>query len=68
MLCLTRKKREIVDVFVGSVHVELTVIDIRNGQVRLGISGPEGARVLRREITLAISQEMTSEAKVASAP
>lgn len=66
MLILTRKKDEkiIID---GSI--EITVIEIRGDQVRLGIKAPKNVTIHRKEILDAIEAEnkqaATSQVKVA---
>jgi carbon storage regulator len=48
MLVLTRKRKEAV--IVPDCGVMVTVLEIRGGQVRLGISAPPNVRVHRREV------------------
>jgi carbon storage regulator len=56
MLYLTRKKGEAI--LIGD-DIEVTVVEIRGSSVKLGITSPEGAQVLRREIR----ERMAREAK-----
>ena len=54
MLVLTRRLNE--SVRIGD-DVEVTVIEVRGDQVRLGIAAPRGITVHRKEIWLQISDE-----------
>lgn len=47
MLVLSRKVNETI---VISDDIEITVTEIRNGKVRLGIKAPRNVRVLRAEL------------------
>ena len=47
MLVLSRRKGEVI--LIGE-RVVLTVLDSRNGQVRLGIEAPEDVVILREEV------------------
>jgi carbon storage regulator len=58
MLALTRKKGESL---VINNNIEVTVLDIRGDQVKLGISAPKEVPVYRKEVYLQI-QEETKEA------
>lgn len=49
MLVLSRRRGEIIDV---GADIQIMVVDIRNGNVRLGIQAPPEVMVHRREITL----------------
>ena len=54
MLVLSRKKDEIIDI---GDDIQIVVVEIRGGIVRLGISAPPDVTVHRREVTEAIAQE-----------
>ena len=54
MLVLTRRLNE--SIRIGD-DVEVTVIEVRGDQVRLGIAAPRGITVHRKEICLQISDE-----------
>jgi carbon storage regulator len=58
MLALTRKKGESL---VINNNIEVTVLDIRGDQIKLGISAPKEVPVYRKEVYLQI-QEETKEA------
>ena len=54
MLVLSRRKDE--SVMIGD-SLEVKVLDIQKGQVKLGIEAPRDVTVHRREVYLAIQQE-----------
>ena len=58
MLALTRKKHEAI---VVNNNVEITVLEVKGDQVKLGISAPKEVPVYRKEIYLQI-QEANKEA------
>lgn len=58
MLVLTRRKDE--RIVIGE-NVFLTVVEIRNDKVRLGIHAPEDVSVHREEVWLAIKKEQQDE-------
>ncbi len=58
MLALTRKKGESL---VVNNNIEITVLDIRGDQVKIGISAPKDVPIYRKEVYLQI-QEETKEA------
>lgn len=58
MLALTRKKGESLII---NNNVEVTVLEIRGDQVKIGISAPKEVPVYRKEVYLQIQQE-TKEA------
>ncbi|MBE5854556.1 MAG: carbon storage regulator CsrA [Lachnospiraceae bacterium] len=58
MLALTRKKQEAI---VVNNNVEITVLEVKGDQVKLGISAPKEVPVYRKEIYLQI-QEANKEA------
>lgn len=54
MLVLTRKKDQSVII---DDTIEITVIDIKGDQIRLGISAPKDITILRKEVYLAVKEE-----------
>ena len=54
MLALTRKKGESL---VVNNNVEITVLDIRGDQVKIGISAPKDVPINRKEVYLQIQKE-----------
>ncbi len=56
MLALTRKKGESL---VINNNIEITVLEIRGDQIKLGISAPREVPVYRKEVYLQIQQENT---------
>lgn len=54
MLALTRKKGESL---VVNNNVEITVLDIRGDQVKIGISAPKDVPIYRKEVYLQIQKE-----------
>ena len=53
MLVLSRRADE--SMFIGD-DIKITVLDIRGGQVRLGIIAPESVKVHREEVYQRINQ------------
>ncbi|MDA8088962.1 MAG: carbon storage regulator CsrA [Nitrospiraceae bacterium] len=47
MLVLTRKSGETVRI---GEDIAITVVEVKEGQVRLGISAPQGVRIYRQEV------------------
>lgn len=58
MLALTRKKGESL---VINNNIEVTILEIRGDQVKIGISAPKDVPIYRKEVYLQI-QEETKEA------
>ena len=58
MLALTRKKGESL---VINNNIEITILDIRGDQIKIGISAPKEVPIYRKEVYLQIQQE-TKEA------
>lgn len=58
MLALTRKKSEAIII---NNNVEITVLEIKGDQVKIGISAPKEVPVYRKEVYLQI-QEANKEA------
>lgn len=54
MLALTRKKGESM---VLNNNIEITVLDIRGDQVKIGISAPKEVPIYRKEVYLQIQKE-----------
>ena len=54
MLALTRKKGE---ALVINNNIEITVLEIRGDQIKLGITAPKDVPVYRKEVYLQIQQE-----------
>jgi carbon storage regulator len=54
MLALTRKKGE---ALVVNNNIEITILEIRGEQVKLGITAPKDVPVYRKEVYLQIQKE-----------
>ncbi len=54
MLALTRKKGESL---VVNNNIEITVLEIRGDQIKLGISAPKDVPIYRKEVYLQIQKE-----------
>ena len=54
MLALTRKKGE---ALVINNNIEITVLEIRGDQIKLGITAPKDVTVYRKEVYLQIQKE-----------
>lgn len=54
MLALTRKKGESL---VVDNHIEITVLDIRGDQVKIGVNAPKNVPIYRKEVYLQIQEE-----------
>ena len=54
LLALTRRKGE---ALVINNNVEITVLDVRGDQVKLGIAAPKDVPVYRKEVYLQIQKE-----------
>ena len=63
MLALSRKKNEAI---VINNNIEITVLEIKSEQVKLGISAPKEVPVYRKEVYLQI-QEANKDALTADA-
>ena len=61
MLILTRKLNE--SITIGD-SIEVSVIEIKGDQVKLGINAPREIKVFRKEVYLAIQQENKEAAMV----
>lgn len=68
MLALSRKKNE---ALVINNNIEITILEIKGDQVKLGISAPKDVPIYRKEVYLQIQKEnedaMSSENLVALA-
>ena len=60
MLVLSRKKDEVI--VIGD-DIEITVVDVRGDQVKIGVSAPRSVSIHRKEIYEAIRQENLAAAK-----
>lgn len=60
MLVLTRKKNEAI---VINDDIEITIVDIQNDQIRIGISAPKNVPVYRKEIYVQMTEENKKAAK-----
>lgn len=60
MLVLTRRHNE--SIMIGD-SVEITVIEVKGDQVKLGINAPKEIKVHRKEIYLAIQKENIDASK-----
>lgn len=58
MLALTRKKQE---ALIINNNIEITILDIKGDQVKIGISAPKDVSIYRKEVYLQI-QEANKEA------
>lgn len=58
MLALSRKKKEAI---VINNNIEITILDIKGDQVKIGIEAPKSVPVYRKEVYLQI-QESNKEA------
>lgn len=54
MLALTRKKGESL---VINNNIEITILEIRGDQIKLGISAPRDVSIYRKEVYLQIQEE-----------
>ena len=54
MLALTRKQGE--SIIIGG-NIELTILEVKGEQVKIGISAPKSVPVYRKEIYLQIQEE-----------
>lgn len=54
MLALTRKKGE---ALVINNNIEVTILEIRGDQIKIGISAPKDVPIYRKEVYLQIQEE-----------
>lgn len=64
MLALTRKKGESL---VINNNIEITVLELRGDQIKIGITAPKDVPIYRKEVYLQIQEENEAAGKVASA-
>ena len=62
MLALSRKKNEAI---VINNNIEITVLDIRGDQIKLGISAPKEIPIYRKEVYIQIQNENKQATDVA---
>ena len=62
MLALSRKKNEAI---VINNNIEITVLDIRGDQIKLGISAPKEIPIYRKEVYIQIQNENKEATDVA---
>lgn len=60
MLVLTRKSGE--SLYIGD-DIVITVIDVRKGQVKIGVEAPKSIKVYRKELLEKIRQQNIESAK-----
>ncbi len=60
MLILSRRKDERI---VIDEHIEISIIDIKGDQVRLGISAPSSVKIFRQEVFLNTQKENEAAAR-----
>ena len=60
MLALTRKKGESL---VVNNNIEITVLEIRGDQIKIGISAPKNVQVYRKQVYLQIQKENEASLK-----
>ncbi len=63
MLALSRKKNEAIMI---NNNIEITVLDIRGDQVKLGIAAPKEIPIYRKEVYLQIQAENKQATDIAS--
>ncbi len=63
MLALSRKKNEAI---VINNNIEITVLDIRGDQIKLGISAPKEIPIYRKEVYIQIQNENKEATDVAA--
>ena len=62
MLALSRKKNEAIII---NNNIEITVLDIRGDQIKLGISAPKEIPIYRKEVYIQIQNENREATDVA---
>ena len=62
MLALSRKKNEAIII---NNNIEITVLDIRGDQIKLGISAPKEIQISRKEVYIQIQNENKEATDVA---
>ena len=61
MLALTRKKGESI---VINNNIEISVLEIRGDQIKIGVSAPKDVPIYRKEVYLQIKEETKESMKV----
>ena len=61
MLALTRKKGESI---VINNNIEISVLEIRGDQIKIGVSAPKDVPIYRKEVYLQIQEETKESLKV----
>ena len=61
MLALTRKKGESI---VINNNVEISVLEIRGDQIKIGVSAPKDVPIYRKEVYLQIQEETKESMRV----
>lgn len=64
MLALTRKKGE---ALVVNNNIEITILEIRGDQIKIGITAPKDVPIYRKEVYLQIQEENKAAISVDSA-
>ncbi|MCF6335212.1 MAG: carbon storage regulator CsrA [Spirochaetales bacterium] len=60
MLILARKKDESIII---DDHIEISIVEIKGDQVKLGINAPRSVKIFRHEVYLAIQEANKAAAK-----
>ncbi len=63
MLALTRKKGESI---VINNNVEITILEVRGEQIKIGISAPKDVSIYRKEVYLQIQEENKAALEVST--
>jgi carbon storage regulator len=63
MLALTRKKGE---ALVINNNIEVTILDMRGDQIKIGVSAPKDVPIYRKEVYLQIQKENEEASSVNS--
>ena len=64
MLALTRKKGE---ALVINNNIEITILEIRGDQIKIGITAPKDVTIYRKEVYIQIQEENKAAISVDSA-
>ena len=60
MLILARKKDESIII---DDHIEISIVEIKGDQVKIGINAPRSVKIFRHEVYLAIQESNKAAAK-----
>ena len=63
MLALSRKKNEAIMI---NNNIEITVLEIRGDQVKLGIAAPKEIPIYRKEVYVQIQQENKASTEISN--